>query len=199
MRNIVIVLFIFCFSAFAESADDEGLLEKINKKLADMQFLTVKFKQSYKESGTKKTQTGTIYFKQNEGLLVKYNEMPVAILINKNTITYFDSLLNQKSQIPTKDSAVKILTIKPEINKDFFEIKSVNELDEAIVVDLTAKEQRDDGDFTLYFSKNDFILRRLDIKSSDNEVFRMDLFSHDFSAIPKERFKAINIEKIYNK
>lgn len=197
----VFASFCFFFCSYAQSAPTqttiaENNIAKINESLAKIQFLTVGFRQSYKEGDTPQTQTGTAYFKQNEGVFIKYNEMPVSVLINKNTVTYFDSKLNQKSQIPTKDSAAKILTITPEINTKMFDIKSTQELDEAIMVELSPKGLKDEGNFKLYFSKNDLILRRVDIISVDGDSFRMDLFSHNFKPISQERFKAINIEKV---
>ena len=167
-------------------------LEKINAELKKLENITVDFRQM--QDG--KSETGSIYFKKNQGLYLKYKNQPVTLLVTKSTTTYYDSKLDQKSQVPTQNSASKIFVSTLEINNNLFDIHSVENVGEATKIVANVKGMKDEGFFTMYFSKSDNILRRVDIESVDGkDKVRIDLYSHSFGKISNERFKSINIGK----
>ena len=167
-------------------------IAQINAKLRDTHSIKVDFRQNIDG----KVEKGVIFYKKDHGLLMKYNTMPVTILVTNTVTTYYDSKLEQKSQIPTQKSAARIFTSQLEINNSTFDIEKIEELPEAIVVRATIKNLKNEGIFSMYFSKTDFILRRVDIESPEtHEKNRIDLHSHSFAKISNERFKSINIER----
>lgn len=194
MRRVffLIVASFFSFNVFAEDFSQNKYVIKINKALAKVSHLTVKFRQSAGSA----TERGTMYYAKNVGLIAKYETIPVSILVNKSAITYYDSSLDQKSQLPTKESASEIFTKPLELSSKDFTIQSVEKIDGAVKVVAFSKKNKAEGEFTMYFSEGDYTLRRVDIASLDGgEAIKIDLYSHDYSKISAERFKAVNIEK----
>ena len=189
--NIFALTFLLACNAFAEDFSKNPYIIEINKKLAETTNVKVKFRQVFNAEA----ETGTIYFSKNKGLFIKYETKPISILVNKTSVVYYDSRLNQKSQIPTKESASEIFIKTLEISDRDFDIKKVEKIDGVIKIVATSKKNQSEGEFTMYFTE-DCILRRVDITSLDgSETARTDLYSHEYEKISSERFKAINIEK----
>ena len=180
---------LFILSANANNINTE-ILSQINKNLKNIESLTAQFRQDSQQQ----TQHGTIYFKQNEGILIKYQSQPISILLNKNTITYYDSKLNQKSQIPTKNSATKIFTQSLKISQNQFNIEEISQENEITSISLAFKNSPEEGKFKVYLSNNS-LPRKIIITSPENETITIDIYSHSTKKISPNRFKAINIEK----
>ena len=192
MIKIILILFLASLNTQANDFFNNPHLIAINKELQSINSLKANFRQMYGED----METGTIFFKKKQGLFVHYNTTPISILVNKSAVTYYDSKLDQKSQIPTKESASEVFVETLGITEKKFDILDIKELDEAVVIVGSLKKRKSEGVFTMYFSKKDYTLRRLDIKSpEDDSIVRIDIFSHSGEKISNERFKAINIEK----
>lgn len=190
MFQIFFLALFLTFFSFAEDFSKNAHITKINNVLKKYSSLKVGFRQTFKDE----TQEGSIFYKKNRGLYVEYTSSPLYILVNEGAVTYYDSKLDQKSQIPTKDSASSIFLGQLDINEKNFNIKNIQELDDAVIITANIPEKKDEGDFAMYFSKKDYILRRIDISSND-ETVRIDLFSHNNTQVSDERFKSINIGK----
>ncbi len=182
------------FAHAGTAIDGNEYVAKINAKLREISSARFEFQQT----GAGKTEKGVIFYKKNYGLFMKYHTMPVTVLVNDGVTTYYDSKLEQKSQMPTQKSAAKIFTAPLEIGGDLFEIEKIEELPEAILIRATIKNLKNEGIFSMYFSKTDFVLRRIDIESPEtHEKSRVDLHSYSFVKISNERFKTINIDKSF--
>jgi outer membrane lipoprotein-sorting protein len=191
IRTILIVLLV-ALNSQAEDFSKNPHITAINRELRSIGSLKANFRQVYGED----METGVIFFKKKQGLFVHYNTTPIRILVNKSAVTYYDSKLDQKSQIPTKESASSVFIETLEITEKKFDILDIKELDEAVAVVASLKEKKSEGTFTMYFSKKDYTLRRLDIKSpEDGGIVQIDIFSHSDEKISNERFQSINIEK----
>ena len=167
-------------------------IAQINAKLREISNIKMEFRQNIGN----KVEKGIIFYKKDHGLFMQYQTMPVSILVTNMAITYYDSKLEQKSQIPTQKSAARIFTSQLEINNNAFDIQKIEELPEAIVVRASIKNLKNEGIFSMYFSKTDFLLRRVDVESPEtHETNRIDLYSYSFAKISDERFKSINIER----
>lgn len=195
---LVCANFGFVNSAFAKKHESKGLSEKsrkilaeINQSLGKISEMRVGFRQVFEG----KSETGYAEFKKDYGIFIKYQSMPITLLTNKDVTVYYDAKMNQKSELPTKDSATKIFTGHAKIDESIFDIQSISEDGEAYSVVATVKRMKSEGLITMYFSKSDMLLRRVDIKSPEGSVMRVDIYSHVFEAISPERFKAINIAK----
>ncbi len=192
LKSLVVLIFLLSNTSKAGDLFQNKYILEINKSLKSITSQTVKFRQTYKE----KEEVGEIYYKKNKGLFVKYKTSPVTILVNQNSVTYYDSKLNQKSQIPTKDSASEIFINPLQINSNNFDLQSVEDLGEAIKITAIPRKRKDEGIFIMYFSKKDNILRRVDVKQfEEDSLVRVDLHSHHYKSISNERFKATNINK----
>lgn len=192
--RILALFFIFCQVYAHGKTMPEGNLyiAQINAKLREISNIKMEFRQNI--GG--KTEKGVILYKKDHGLFMQYQTMPVSILVTNMAITYYDSKLEQKSQIPTQKSAARIFTSQLEINNNAFDIQKIEELPEAIVVHASIKNLKNEGIFSMYFSKTDFLLRRVDVESPEtHEKNRIDLYSYSFAKISDERFKSINIER----
>jgi len=174
-----------------DAVKSQEILRVINEGLAKITDMKVGFRQKFGD----KMETGYAEFKSGHGIYIKYESMPITLLTNKDITVYYDAKMEQKSEVPTKDSATKIFTGVTQIDDKMFDIVSVSETDEAYSVVATVKRLKSEGMITMYFSKSDVLLRRVDIKSPDEQVMRVDIYSHNFSAVSSERFKAINVTK----
>ena len=193
MKILALFFIFFQLCANAKIVPDGNLyITQINAKLREISNARVEFRQNING----KTEKGIILYKKDHGLFMKYQTMPVSILVTNMATTYYDSKLEQKSQIPTQKSAARIFTSQLEINNNTFDIQKIEELPEAIVVRASIKNLKNEGIFSMYFSKTDLLLRRVDIESPENhEKNRIDLYSYSFAQISDERFKSINIER----
>jgi outer membrane lipoprotein-sorting protein len=192
MIKVILAIFLLMLSSQAGDFSKNPHVVAINRELRNINSLKANFRQVY----GKDVETGAIFFKKNQGLFVHYNTTPISILVNKSAVTYYDSKLDQKSQIPTKESASGVFVETLEITEKKFDILNIKELDEAVVIVASLKEKKSEGIFTMYFSKKDYTLRRLDIESpEDGGIVQIDIFSHSNEKISNERFKSINIEK----
>lgn len=199
MLKIFLSFLLFCYAPFAIakkkdielSAKSKKILAKINESLTNISDMKVGFRQVFQEN----EETGYAEFKKDFGIFIKYKTMPVTLLANKDITVYFDSKMEQKSELPTQNSATQIFTGNLQINEEMFDIISVKENREAYFITATVKRMKAEGLITMYFSKKDILLRRVDIKNAEGNVLRVDLYSHTFNSISPERFKAINIEK----
>ena len=193
MKIIALLVILFQISAYAKiTPEGNPHITQINAKLREITNMKVEFRNEV--DGT--MEKGVIFYKKDQGLFMKYHTMPVTILVTKSVVTYYDSKLEQKSHIPTQKSAARIFTSLLEINNNTFDIQKIETLPEAIVVRATIKNLEDEGVFAMYFSKNDYMLRRVDISSPEShDTNRIDLYSYSFPNISNERFKSINIEK----
>ncbi len=193
MKIIALLFILLHFSANAKiNPEGNPQISQINAKLHDITNLKVEFRNEV--DGV--VEKGVIFYKKDQGLFMKYHTMPVTILVTKSVVTYYDSKLDQKSHIPTQKSAARIFTSLLEINNNTFDILKIETLPEAVVVRATIKNLKDEGVFSMYFSRSDFMLRRVDIESPDShDKNRIDLYSYTFPSISNERFKSINIEK----
>ena len=193
MKIIALLFILLHFSANAKiTPEGNPQISQINAKLHDITNLKVEFRNEV--DGV--VEKGVIFYKKDQGLFMKYHTMPVTILVTKSVVTYYDSKLDQKSHIPTQKSAARIFTSLLEINNNTFDILKIETLPEAVVVRATIKNLKDEGVFSMYFSRSDFMLRRVDIESPDShDKNRIDLYSYTFPSISNERFKSINIEK----
>lgn len=171
-------------------SESQKILDTINANLAKITDMKVGFRQQYEN----KSETGHAEFKRNHGIYIHYDTMPVTLVTNKDVTIYYDSKLDQKSEIPTKDSATKIFTGITQIDDQMFNIISVSENKEAYYIKTTIKRMKAEGIITMYFSKSDTLLRRIDIQTPDNKSMRIDIYSHKFDTISPERFKTINIK-----
>ena len=191
----ILSLFLIFFQLYAHgNVVPEGnmYIAQINAKLKEISNIKAEFRQTVDG----KVEKGVIFYKKDHGLLMKYHTMPVTILVTNAVTTYYDSKLEQKSQIPTQKSAARIFTSQLELNSKTFDIEKIEELPEAIIVRATIKNLKNEGIFSMYFSKTDFILRRVDIESPEtHEKNRIDLHSHSFVDISDDRFKSINIDR----
>ena len=194
----ILALFFIFFQVFQVHANGkiipEGNLHiaQINAKLREISNARVEFRQNI--GG--KLEKGVILYKKDRGVFMQYKTMPVSILVTNMATTYYDSKLEQKSQIPTQKSAARIFTSQLEINSNTFDIEKIEELPEAIVVRASIKNLKNEGIFSIYFSKTDYMLRRIDIESLEtHEKNRIDLHSYSFANISDDRFKSINIER----
>lgn len=191
----ILFLFFIFFQIYAHGKiTPEGNLyiAQINAKLREVSNIKAEFRQNVDGNVEK----GMIFYKKDHGLLMRYQSIPVTILVTNAVTTYYDSKLEQKSQIPTQKSAARIFTSQLEINNNTFDIEKIEVLPEAIVVRATIKNLKNEGIFSMYFSKTDFLLRRVDIESPENhQKNRIDLYSYSFANISDERFKSINIDR----
>lgn len=193
MKILALCFIFFQVCANAKIVPEGNLyITQINAKLREISNAKVEFRQNING----KTEKGVIFYKKDRGLFMKYQTMPVSILVTNIATTYYDSKLEQKSQIPTQKSAARIFTSQLEINNNTFDIQKIEELPEAIVVRASIKNLKNEGIFSMYFSKTDFLLRRVDIESPEtHEKNRIDLYSYSFAQISDEKFKSINIER----
>lgn len=193
MKIIALLFILLNFAANAKiTPEGNPYITQINAKLRDITNLKVEFRNEI--DGV--VEKGVIFYKKDQGLFMKYHTMPISILVNKSVVTYYDSKLEQKSHMPTQKSAARIFTSLLEINNNTFDIEKIETLPEAIVVRATIKNLKEEGVFSMYFSRSDFMLRRVDIESPDShDKNRIDLHSYSFPNISNERFKSINIEK----
>jgi outer membrane lipoprotein-sorting protein len=166
------------------------ILAEINGGLAKITDMKIGFRQSVEG----KAENGFAEFKSGHGIFIKYKTMPITLLANKDITVYYDSKMDEKSEIPTKDSATKIFTGLTQIDDKMFDIISVSETNEAYSVVAVVKKMKAEGIITMYFSKSDLLIRRVDIDSPQSEKLRIDIFSHNFETVSVERFKAINIK-----
>lgn len=193
MKILALFFIFFQLCANAKITPEGNLyIAQINAKLREISNVKMEFRQTVDG----KTEKGVIFYKKDRGLFMKYQTMPVSVLVTNMATTYYDSKLEQKSQIPTQKSAARIFTSQLEINNNTFDIEQIEELPEAIVVRASIKNLKNEGIFSMYFSKTDFVLRRVDIESPEtHEKNRIDLYSYSFAKISDERFKSINIER----
>ena len=200
LKFVLVVCLFFGNFAFAKKSEKNDrtvsikrqaeILTEINGGLAKITDMKIGFRQSVEG----KVENGFAEFKSGHGIFIKYQNMPITLLSNKDITVYYDSKMEQKSEIPTKDSATKIFTGTMQIDEKMFDIVSVAETNEAYSVVAIVKRMKAEGVITMYFSKSDLLLRRVDINSPQNEKLRIDIFSHNFESVSVERFKAINIK-----
>lgn len=175
-----------------EHKQSQKILDKINAGIVNITDMKVSFRQKYDDQ----TETGHAEFKRNHGIYIHYDTMPVTLMTNKDVTVYYDSKMDQKSEIPTKDSATKIFTGTTRIDNQMFDIISTDENEEAYSVKATVKRMKSEGIITMYFSKTDMLPRRIDIQTPEEKTMRIDLYSHKFETVSPERFKTINIKDV---
>lgn len=108
--------------------------------------------------------TGTFFLSRPGKLRWQYNPpVPILIIGNKGTITYYDAELDEVSYVKDKDTLASFLTRKAIQFSGDIEVVAATSENRILRITLALKDKKDEGTMTLVFEEAPFLLRKIEI------------------------------------
>ncbi len=175
---LIILSVLLCFdvsNAFADNnADislesetiDKDILQQVEKHLNSVSSIKAEFMQISPDGAVAK---GDFYLQRPSRMRWEYAPpVPVLMVSNGRTLTYYDSELEQVSNISLDDSLAGFLSRKTiNFDDDSLEVLAANLSDGVITVHIRQKERPEAGELTLEFVDSLMRLKRLITKDAD--------------------------------
>lgn len=115
--------------------------------------------------------TGMFYLSRPGKLRWQYHPpVPVIIVANNGTITYYDAELDQVSYLSEKETLASFLTRKHIGFTDDVRIVSADSTDGILRIVLSQKGKEDEGTMTLIFEEKPLLLRKIEITDPSNKT-----------------------------
>lgn len=102
-------------------------------------------------------------------------DTPVTIILNNNVLTYYDKILDQKTQLP-KGQTIPFLPLSHKLSmfSPEIEVISLKSISHEIILEFKSKSKQEQNKFILFFDKKDDInLSKIEIISKEGKVLFM--------------------------
>lgn len=125
--------------------------------------------------------TGTFFLSRPGKLRWQYNPpVPILIVGNKGTITYYDAELDEVSYVKEQETLASFLTRKEIKFSGDIDVVATESTDRVLRITLALKDKKDEGTMTLVFEEAPFLLRKIEIADAANNRTSINLNNPQF-------------------
>lgn len=196
MRRFILILILAFSAAPACFAANEATLARVETYLNSLTTIESKFVQIAPDGSLS---SGQFFLKRPGKMRWQYEPpVPVLIIANRGTLTYYDYELKQVSNISLDDTLAGFLA-KDTIRFDpkVIKILDVNDTDSVIRIRLTQADKPEEGELTLELSDSPLQLRNMTIKDASGQETNVSLTNARFGLALENKLFIFRDPRIY--
>ncbi len=158
----------------ALSDDDRADVARIEQYIDGISTLEAKFQQFDPQGGLS---FGRIYLRRPGRLRVEYDPpVPIVVVADGTLISYYDSELDQLSQLPLRQSAAWFLLRSPMNLAEDVTVTEVDRRPGALRIKMYQTDEPDAGQVEMIFQDNPIELKQWTVVDAQNREVRVGLF-----------------------